>query len=212
MSAGTTIRFLVVAATAVTIIGGAASCGGNEPDNNLPPPASPPVAPTPSPSLDLSPAEQQAVDEAQGHVDTFMGAYVDVSTADLPTPEEAEELFFQVEQHADGVVPQEMRGEIIGMWGAGQTATGELRWQVLEVVNVDLDRRVEGNDIPRVDLRYCIDETGWALIDADTGSTAVGNGSTLVWTLGVSWYDDWGGQGLEGWRVTERQQLGEDPC
>jgi hypothetical protein len=153
------------------------------------------------------------VDEARARFDEFMNAYVEVSTADLPTAETAEDLFFEVEQHADGLLPQELRSEIVGRWGQGQIVSGQLAWEPIDVVGVDLDRLVEGNTIPRVGLQYCIDATGWEVVDAATGAHVEDEfGGRQPWQFAVSWHDDWGGQGLEGWRVVERQELSGQEC
>lgn len=204
MSAATTIRYLVVAATAVTIMGGAASCGGDEPDSNLPPPASPRAAPDQSPSLDLSPAEHQAVDEARASFDRFMDAYVEVSTADIPTGDTAEALFHRVDEHLAGLLSQELRREIVGRWGDQQVVTGDLAWSLVRVLDVDLDREVDGVSFPQVTLAYCIDATGW--------NVAGEAGDKDTWRYAVSWSDDWFGQGIEGWRVVEREGLAAQPC
>lgn len=150
--------------------------------------------------------------EARAKVDEFMDAYVDVSTAEIPTVDTAEDLFFQVDQHLAGRLSQELRGEIVGRWGARQRVTGGLDWQFLRTLGVDLDREVDGNSFPRVDLRYCVDATDWTPAAADVDDPAGFAGGRHAWRLAVSWSDDWFGQGIEGWRVVEREAREDQPC
>jgi hypothetical protein len=205
-------RALTALATTVVLAALAAGCGDRT--NELPPPAAPAPHPASQPAqgLDLSPAEQQAVAEARATFDEFMTAYIEVSTADLPTADTAEDLFFRVERHADGLLPQELRSEIIGRWGAGQIVDGDLEWTFEAVVDVDLERVVDGNRIPRVRLRYCVDATDWLVVDSGTSAPAGRPGGRHLWDYAVSWFDDWGGQGLEGWRVVEGAAGHDRPC
>jgi hypothetical protein len=206
------VRALVCTLTAAAVLATAAGCG--EETGGLPPPASPPPGtpsgPTPGPSL--SPAEQEAVDEARARFDEFMNAYVEVSTADLPTAETAEDLFFEVEQHADGALPQELRSEIIGRWGEGQVVEGTLQWRLTDVVDVDLGYEVNGAVFPTVFLKYCIDATNWVVVKAETGEPTGEPGREQAWSVELSWSEDWGGLDLEGWRVVERQEAEGQRC
>lgn len=204
---------IALLATVIALVSGATACGGGD-TSDLPPPASPPPdsASEQTPGLELSPAEQQAVDEARAKFDEFMNAYIEVSTADIPTPDTAEDLFAQVDEHLAGLLSQELRGEIVGGWGQQQTATGTLGWSFVRVVDVDLDREVEDTSFPQVNLLYCIDSTDWAAVDANSDDPAGVPGRTVSWLYGVSWNDDWFGQGIEGWRVVEREALDGEPC
>jgi hypothetical protein len=189
----------------------AAGCG--EETGGLPPPASPPPGtpsgPTPGPSL--SPAEQEAVDEARARFDEFMNAYVEVSTADLPTAETAEDLFAQVDQHVGGgELSQDLRSEIVGRWGESHVLDGALEWDFVDVVEVDLDREVEGDSSPLVGLRYCVDASTWVSVDAATRTEVGQPGQRRLWSAAVVWSDDWFGQGIAGWRVRTREQ--EERC
>jgi len=207
------VRTLITTLTGALVLAtGAAGCGDDTSD--LPPPApSPPPGSSgeASPDLELSPAEAEAVAEARAKFDEFMTAYIEVSTADIPTADQAEELFQRVEQHTDGSLPQELRGEIVGRWGEGQTNKGTLEWRIVEVIDVDLERVVEGSVIPRVTLRYCISADDWITIDTETGTQVGDYEARRSWDYAISWHDDWGGQGLVGWRVVERHEPGQ-PC
>lgn len=212
MPAGATIRFLVSVATAVTMMGGAASCGRDSENDDLPPPASPPRTADLSPGLDLSPAEQEAVDEAQARFDEFMSAYIRVSTADLPDAAGGEDLILQLEEQADGELPGQLRREIVGRWGDGQITEGTLRWTLVDVVEVDLELEINGRTFPTVLLRYCVDSTSWRSIDAESGDVAGSSGERHHWLYTMSWSDDWGGFGTEGWRAVEREAQAEQAC
>jgi hypothetical protein len=184
-----------VLAVATVLAGGTAACGGDG-SSELPPPASSPSGGASQlPGLDLSPAEQEAVDEARAKFDEFMNAYIDVSTAELPTAEEAEGLFARVEQQAAGLLPQELRTEIVGRWGENRIISGSIKWSFVDVSEVDLDREVNGKRFPRVTLKYCIDAIDWLTVDADTGERAAGPGSHVQWIIAADWSDDWGGLG-----------------
>lgn len=194
---------------AVLLTAALAACSS---DSDLPPPASatpPPSAETPS--LNLTPAEQQAVEEAQALFDDFMTAYVEVSTADLPTAQTAEDTFSKVERHSDALVPQQLRSEIVGRWTEGKIMYGTLHWSIIELLAVDLNHQIDGITMPRVDLRYCIDATEWSEVDPTNKASEGEKGSRTSWTFSLAWHDDWGGLGLEGWRVIDR--IGEQsPC
>lgn len=204
-------KLTIMLAVAAALATGASACGDDTGD--LPPPASPPASSSePSPGLDLTPAEQQAVDEARAKFDEFMNAYLEVSTADVPTPEEAEDLFAEVDQHiGGGELSQELRMEIIGRWGEQQTLSGTAEWTFDSVVTVDLDREVEGRSSPQVDLQYCIDMTALTPVDARTRQPSGELGDRQLWNAAVVWSDDWFGQDIEGWRIRTRDPL-EDPC
>jgi hypothetical protein len=204
-------RALTALATTVVLAALAAGCGDRT--NELPPPAAPAPHPASQPAqgLDLSPAEQQAVAEARATFDEFMTAYIEVSTADLPTADTAEDLFFRVDRHLGGRLSQELRGEVVGRWGEQKTMVGSLGWDLLRVAGVDLGRMVEGSSFPQVNLLYCIDATEWVANVVSTGDRAGSSGDRRLWRYAVSWNDDWFGQRVEGWRVVERQAL-EEPC
>ncbi|MPZ27301.1 MAG: hypothetical protein GEV12_13045 [Micromonosporaceae bacterium] len=140
-----------------------------------------------------------------------MNAYIDVSTADVPTADEAEDLFAQVDQHVGGgELSQELRTEIIGRWGSVQTVEGELQWDLVDIVNVDLSREVDGRSSPEVDLRYCVDATGWLPVDA-SGEPVDRPGERRVWATVAVWSDDWFGQNIEDWRIRQLDER-DDPC
>lgn len=140
-----------------------------------------------------------------------MRAYIDVSTAEIPTPEEAEDLFARLDKHVGGgELSQELRMEIIGRWGDRRVLEGTLVWTPTTTLAVDLDREVDGRRSPQVRLQYCVDATELAPVGADTGPVDQPTGRRL-WTVLVVWSNDWFGQSIAGWRVRERLQL-EDPC
>ncbi|QSB14918.1 hypothetical protein JQS43_00535 [Natronosporangium hydrolyticum] len=203
------LRTVGTISAAALLAAGLTACGDDD-DGLPPPPASPPPAdPTDNEeTLDLTPEEQEAVDEARAHIDEFLRNYVAVSTADLPAPEEAEELFSDVERDADGLLPQELRREIVGMWGEGQVVEGDLTWEALSVQSVDLENEIEGIRVPEVTVLFCVDATDWVAIDAATRDPASEAGHREEWLFTASWHDDWGGLGLEGWRVVEREHSG----
>jgi hypothetical protein len=201
-----------VLAVATVLAGGTAACGGDG-SSELPPPASSPSGGASQlPGLDLSPAEQEAVDEARAKFDEFMNAYIDVSTADIPTPDTAEDLFLEVEQHTDGLLPQELRAEIVGRWGKGRVIDGSLDWSLVAVTDVNLGFELNGLPFPTVYLDYCIDATDWVEFDSAGGGAANESAGQHPWSVEVSWSDDWGGLGLEGWRVVERDEMRERTC
>lgn len=191
---------------AVLLTAALAACSS---DSDLPPPASatpPPSAETPS--LNLTPAEQQAVEEAQALFDDFMTAYVEVSTADLPTAQTAEDIFYEVDQHAAGLLSQELRTEIVGRWSQSQVGLGEMVWSLHAVDGVELDYEINGDSYPTVHLVYCIDGTNFAIIDAESRESVDGASGQALWRYTLQWSEDWFGQGIVGWRVTERFEQG----
>jgi hypothetical protein len=190
-----------------------AACGSDGGDLPPPPASSSSETPgTPSPSLDLTPAEQQAVDEARAKFDEFMNAYIEVSTAPLPTADTAEDLFFRVDEHLGGLLSQELRGEIVARWAEQRVVAGALSWNYVGVLEIDLDRVVEGSSFPRVNLLYCIDATDWVVVEADSVEPTGAQGDRHLWHYAISWNDDWFGQGLEGWRVVEREAQDGQSC
>jgi hypothetical protein len=201
------VRTLITTLTGALVLAtGAAGCGDDTSD--LPPPApSPPPGSSgeASPDLELSPAEEEAVAEARAKFDEFMTAYIEVSTADIPTADQAEELFQRVEQHTDGQLPQALRDEIIGRWARNSVASGTMKWELSEVVGVDLEYEVSGVSFPTVFLTYCIDLTNWSAETEGAEQPDMSHGQQL-WNVEISWSSDWGGLGLEGWRVVERAE------
>jgi hypothetical protein len=194
------------------LVGGAAACGDDHPGDLPPPASSPPGGASETPGLELTPAEQEAVEEARAKFDEFMNAYIEVSTAELPTAEDSEEVFARLDQHVGGgELSQELRIEIVGRWGNGQLLEGALKWDLVDILDVNLDREVDGRKSPQVDLQYCIDAAEWIPVDANTGQPVGPNGDRHLWFVAAVWSDDWFGQSIEGWRVREREQL-EDPC
>jgi hypothetical protein len=212
----------VVTALALTAALTVAVSGcGDDPGDGLPPPAaSPPGSPATdladgrAPALDLSPTERAAVDEARAQFDTFMRAYVEVSTADVPTAEDAETLFARVDREASGLLAQELRSEIVGRWAEGHRVHGALKWHFIKVVDVDLDRRMDGANFPEVGLRYCVDASNWVPIHGTTGEPVDEPGGRHLWTVAVVWSADWSGlgQGPEGWRIGQRDAQVRRPC
>jgi hypothetical protein len=199
-------------AVATVLVGGAAACGDDHPGDLPPPASSPPGGASETPGLELTPAEQEAVEEARAKFDEFMNAYIDVSTAPIPTAETAEALFLEVERHTDGLLPQELRTEIVGRWGGGRVISGSLDWNLVAVVDVDLEFEVNGSSFPTVFMDYCVDAANWAVVDSDSGEPAGEPVGRHLWSVEVSWSDDWGGLGLEGWRVVERENVEERKC
>lgn len=216
MRTRTTNARLPLAVLAAVVLATTA-CGG-EPADDLPPAASPPPAAgtaAATPGLELSPAEQEAVDEARAQFDRFMNAYIDVSTADIPTAGTAEELFGRVDSEIGREFSSELRREIVGgLWSERRVVAGTLAWDPVDVMGVDLSREVDGGASPKVDLRYCVDASDWTHVDAETGEPIANAGSPRLWVISVVWWDDWDGlgQGPEGWRVVERDELADQAC
>jgi hypothetical protein len=208
------VRTLITTLTGALVLAtGAAGCGDDTSD--LPPPApSPPPGSSgeASPDLELSPAEAEAVAEARAKFDEFMTAYIEVSTADIPTADQAEALFFRVDEHLAGLLSQELRTEIVDRWSEQRTVDGELNWNYVRTIDIDLNRVVDGSVLPRVNLLYCIDATRWVVVNALTRQPTGDEGVRQFWRYALSWSDNWFDQQLEGWRVVEREAMETRSC
>lgn len=160
---------LAVAAAVATF--GMAACGGDE-NADLPEPASPrPPAPE-APAVTLTAEEQQAVDEVRAIFDEFMTAYVEILTAgNTPTDAELEPFLRLL---TDPLLHETT--EVYDNYQNERRADGQVEWQFVEVVEVDLDNVevVVGEDeaIPLVRLRYCVDGTEWRTVEKSTGEPA----------------------------------------
>lgn len=72
----------------------------------------------------------------------------------------------------------------------------------MEVVAVDLEREVEGVDIPEVVLLYCIDLSDWETVTADSGEVVDRpTGRNVATTRAV--YTDHGSSADVTWRLAE---------
>lgn len=146
-----------------------AGCGDDGSD--LPPPASSPPTGSPTPELQLTPAEQQAVDEARAVFDEFMQTYIEVArTNEIHEVVEGQRLLGgRVLQHLASPLRREVQQEISDNWQNDRVMDGSVEWTFLGVVEVDLEQVVRDQVVPRITARYCIDATRWLLVDENTG-------------------------------------------
>lgn len=210
-------RAPVVFLTAIGLTLTLAACGDDGGDDLPPPPASAPVGSQAQVEMiELTPEEEQAVEEAKAKFDEFMQAYVHEATTGEPYDSGAGPVIGgHPLAHLTIPLRQEIQAEFVEYYNAGQLAEGDLRWSFLGVEEIDLDRMIGDENVPAVWLRYCIDPTGWRLVDAETGQPA-GAPTGLpsapeAAVFRVVWYDDGGGTRTEGWRVADREWTGE-PC
>jgi hypothetical protein len=186
--------------TASLLTVASAACGDDTDDLPPPPPSpAPQGAPEQEPvERELTPEEQDAVDEVRARFDEFMTAYVDVLTAgegaDIDT-------IFQVTRYAGGQARRDVHGEIFDNFMADQVADGTLAWEFLEVIEVDFDRMVADRESPEVQLRYCLDATDWRVVEKDGGATVTEPRGRHTALITGSYLDQWGDTGPDGWRI-----------
>lgn len=162
----------------------AAGCGDDGSD--LPPPASSPPTSSPTPELQLTPAEQQAVDEARAVFDVFMQTYIEVArTNEIQEVVEGQRLLGgRVLSYLADPLWREIQQEISDNWQNDRVMDGSVEWSFLRVVEVDLERVVNDDIVPEITMRYCIDTTSWVLADEATGEPVGDSGArhaAAVW-------------------------------
>ncbi len=197
----------VAGAVAALMVVGVAACGGDT-DDRLPPPQSPaPTQPEPSPTLDLTPAEQEALDEVRALFDEFMAAYVEVATSGLMPHDHEHHAFLDQHRLYDG---GHLR-ELFEMWQDSQVFQGDLHWTYLEVERLEIDHvSTAGNLNPQVWLRYCVDATDWVKIDQTTGDPVEEPGERMIWMVPAGYLSDEDAGGFGGWRLGWRTE--ESAC
>ena len=79
--------------------------------------------------------------------------------------------------------------ELVDNYLADRRLDGDIDWDFLEVVEVDLDRVVRGEEAPLVRLRYCLDFTGWVTVDKDTGEHLSGPGTRRSAIVEAEFFD-----------------------
>ena len=189
----------------VALLVSTAACGGKEdPLSHLD--QTPPSMPTASPTLQLTPEEQEAVDEVRETFDRFMSAYVEVATSGEMPHDSPHHSF--LDRHS--LYTHEYLAELYEMWTQGQRYDGTLTWEFLDVVEVNLDQVTPtGEPDPLVRLRYCVDATGWRKADDATGEPISAPGSRTVWHVPAGYLDESFGA-VEGWLLGWRSE--EGPC
>lgn len=199
---------LTIFATALAIVG----AGGCADDSDLPPAASPPATTTEAPGLDLTPAEQEAIDEARTTFDNFMNAYVEVAqTNEIQETAAGNVLGGRALDFLTSPLREDVQREVADNWQAGQVQEGILEWTFVEVASVDLERRVNDIKVPEVVVRYCIDATGWVLVDEASGTPTGEPGGRHVVTIRLS-YQIRGTDPGPSWQVAERDAHSDQSC
>lgn len=140
------------------------ACG--EEGDRLPPPRSP------APAVSVSPAggpvltaeEEAAVAEVTAVFDEFMREYIALATSgDPPDVEAIAPLLVRIAFPLEGRV----NTELVDNYREDHRLDGDIEWELIEVVEVDLERVVRGEDAPLVELRYCLDYTAWVTVDKE---------------------------------------------
>lgn len=187
-----------------------AACG-NDGDDSLPPPADPPTSSDQSvEEISLTPEEEQAVEEAKAKFDEFMNAYVDEAITGEPFDTPMGPVIGGAPlEHAIPPLAQEIQKEFVERRNSLYVADGELHWSFLRVEDIDLGRMVDDKNVPAVWLRYCIDATGWQIVEAESGEVVEQPGDREAAIFRAVWYDDDGGARTEGWLMAEREWAGE---
>lgn len=202
-------RHTTAFATAIVALFAVTGCAANS--DLPPPPASPaPSTEAQSPTLDLTPAEQQAVEEAQALFDDFMTAYIEVSkTNEVQETSAGAILGGRALEYLTSPLREEVQREIAENYRKNLVTQGSIDWTFLAVERVDLERQVDGVTVPEVILAYCIDTSNWSEVDADTGEVMGTPGQRE--TVAVrSTYNTHGTEEQPSWRIAERTyRLGE---
>jgi hypothetical protein len=181
---------LTAAMAGLLVVCGAVACGEDGSDG-LPPAPSPGAStPAAAPKPQLTPEEQQAVDEVRRLFDEFMQAYVDLATSGDPPSDNAMLL---VLRFLDPPLYSSVNTELVDNYLGDRRMDGTLVWRFVGVSDIDLDRVVDDRDWPKVDLMYCIDATVWTPIDKVTaddvsGSPVFGSGTHLG-TVRATYFD-----------------------
>ena len=199
------VTSLSLTACVALLLGSAAACGEEEdPLAHLD--QTPPSMPTASPTLQLTPEEQEAVDEVRETFDRFMSAYVEVATSGEMPHDSPHHSF--LDRHS--LYDHSYLAELYEMWTNGQRYDGTLTWEFVDVVEIDMDHVMTGGfPSPQMVLRYCVDATNWRKIDAITGEPIGEPGSRVYWQVPAAWLDESTGA-VEGWRLSWRSE--EGPC
>ena len=185
---------------AVLLTAALAACSS---DSDLPPPASatpPPSAETPS--LNLTPAEQQAVEEAQALFDDFMTAYVEEAASGEPFETAMGPVIGgRTLEFLTGELTRSIQTELAENRNNNYVRSGNVEWNFMEVDAIDLDRTIADQVAPTIWMLYCIDMTSWSLVDRDSGQPTGPPGTKTAMLVELVWFDDDAGARSEGWRV-----------
>ena len=192
-----------------------AACSNDSSDDLPPPPPSTPAdTQAPAQTIELTPEEEQAVEEAKAKFDEFMHAYIEEATTGEPydTPM-GPVVGGRPLEHSTVPLYLEIEDEFVEYYEKNQIAKGDLRWTFLNVEDIDLDLMVGDENVPAVWLRYCIDPTNWQIVDAETKQpTGPATGlpdSPEAAIFEAVWFDDADGARTEGWRIDSREWTGE---
>ncbi|QSB13039.1 hypothetical protein JQS43_15430 [Natronosporangium hydrolyticum] len=218
MTAKAAGRRFVAVLGAMALLG--AACGQEESDLPDPPSddrpeLSQPVAP------ELTDEEQAAVDEVTALVDEFLALYQEILIEGEPAvnsrhselPELGGLLLTGTWDEIDDNARNELRGD------------GAVTWEMAKVVEVDLDRfaNVGGEDqnVPLVNLQYCVDATDWRIIDgsgepvsSDESATVFHSGVKELIAAEATFYDPSSVEPRDNpqWRLREWEPIGGEPC
>lgn len=204
-------RHTTAFATAIVALFAVTGCAANS--DLPPPPASPaPSTEAQSPTLDLTPAEQQAVEEAQALFDDFMTAYIeDGKTGEpLDTPM-GPVIGGRALEHLTGDLVRSIQAEFVDNRNRNLVYSGTVEWEFIGVDHIDLERKVRDQAIPAVWMNYCIDMTDWVTVDRHTGDQIGQPGSKSVVLIEAVWFDDDEGARTEGWRLAD-WEASSQPC
>lgn len=202
----------VVAAVLATALAaaGVGACGDDEPD--LPTPIEQlsdlPAAPTPTSSVDLDPEEGAAVDEVLALYDGYLTTYVALATSEEPPTGHREREFLD---YAEAEFTTEARNEIVQNYLDGRLFTGTLSWSLLELVEIDLERTVDGDELPQVVFRVCVDGSTWTVVERDTGDQVEDPPGSYTATVTAEWREE-REFGPEGWGLREQENDRSAPC
>ncbi|QSB14915.1 hypothetical protein JQS43_00520 [Natronosporangium hydrolyticum] len=208
------LRTVGTISAAALLAAGLTACGDDD-DGLPPPPASPPPAdPTDNEeTLDLTPEEQEAIDEAQLVIDDFFDAYVE--DARLGEPYEVAESIRVVGgrplEFAAAELSQELQAESVENYNDGVIFEGEFSWDYLRPEGADLDRIVNDFSVPEVELSYCLDATDWTPVDRETNEPTGEPGDRRIAIISAVWYDGRGGN-EEGWQVSGWEDKASGSC
>lgn len=145
---------IIIAALAIGLL---SSCASDD-DDGLPPPQSPGAdQPSPTPTLELTTEEQEAVDEVRALFDEFMHAYIALATSGDPPDQDA---MLPVAGLLTHPLEGEVITELVDNYVADRRLNGTLTWTTVSVVEVELQPADDERD-PEVTLQICLDATDW---------------------------------------------------
>jgi len=183
-----------------------AGCGDEEPDLPTPVAAPTQTAGTPTPTSTVSGEEAEAIDEVLALFDGYLTTYVEFATSEeAPTSDRA----FLAYAEADFVT--EARNEVVQNFIDGNVFSGTLDWRLLQVVEVDLERTVDGETRPQVVVRICLDGSSWTLVERDTGETVVEPPGSFASTVTAEWREE-REFGPDGWGLVAQDDDRSQTC